>query len=193
MSKNIFKLIKENKFDELEKYILLNKNIDLDIKDDNFNYFINYVVNLNKIKFIKLAIKRGAQVDILDGDGKSILYSPIKFNNQETIDLILKESKNVIGIPITDNPDKEGNTPSHYSVILNNLEALKKLINQNANLYLRSKLGFDVILLAVQYNRIEFIKFFVTLNINLETKNLAGETPLYYSIFMSFMIFLIFY
>ena len=72
MSKNIFKLLKENKFDELERYILSNKDLDLDIKDPNYNYFINYVINLNKIKFIKLAIKRNSSLDILDGDGKNI-------------------------------------------------------------------------------------------------------------------------
>lgn len=175
-------MIKDHKFDELERYILSDKNLDLDIKDDNFNYFINYAINLNKIKFIKLAIKRGAHLDILDGDGKNILYTPIKFNYQETIDLILKESKNIIGRPLSDNPDKDGNTPCHYAIIFNNLEALKKLIGYNANLYLKSKSGLDSILLAVQYNRLEFIKYFITLNINLETKNLAGETPLYYSI-----------
>ena len=186
MNKNVFKLLKEKKFDELERYILSNKNLDLDIKDENEDYFINYVVNLNKIKFIKLAIKRGAQLDILDGDGKSILHTPIKYNNQEAIDLILKESKNIIGFPITDNQDKNGNTPSHYAVIFNNLSALKKLINNNANLYLKSEEGIDAILLAVQNNRISFIKHFLTLNINLETKNLAGETPLYYSIMYEF-------
>ena len=88
MNKNVFKLLKEKKFDELERYISSNKNLDLDIKDENEDYFINYVVNLNKIKFIKFAIKRGAQLDILDGDGKSILHTPIKYNNQEAIDLI---------------------------------------------------------------------------------------------------------
>jgi ankyrin repeat protein len=186
MDKNVFKLLKENKFEELERYILSNKNLDLDIKDDNFDYFINYAVNLNKIKFIKLALKRGAQLDILDGDGKSILHNPIKYNYHETIDLILKESKNIIGIPITDNQDKNGNTPSHYSIIFNNLPALKKLISNNANLYLKSEEGIDSILLAVQNNRINFIKYFLTLNINLETKNLAGETPLYYSIMYQF-------
>ena len=45
-------MIKDHKFDELERYILSDKNLDLDIKDDNFNYFINYAINLIKLNLL---------------------------------------------------------------------------------------------------------------------------------------------
>ena len=43
----IFDLIKNQEFDKIYELILLNKNIDFDIRDNNYNYFIHYIINLN--------------------------------------------------------------------------------------------------------------------------------------------------
>ena len=44
----IFDLIKNQQFEKLNKLIATNKNINFDIRDNNYNYFINYIVNLNQ-------------------------------------------------------------------------------------------------------------------------------------------------
>ena len=43
----IFDLIKKQEFDEIYKIIKNNKITNLDIKDSNYNYFIQYIVNYN--------------------------------------------------------------------------------------------------------------------------------------------------
>ena len=57
MENKIFELFNTSKYDDLENLILSDKNISLDIKDKNNNFFINYAINSNKIKLVKLALR----------------------------------------------------------------------------------------------------------------------------------------
>ena len=85
-NEEIFSLIKKQKFDEIYKLIKNKKITELDFKDSNFNYFIQYIINYNQIDIIKLILKMketediNFRIDIIDSDGRSILYNCIKFN-----------------------------------------------------------------------------------------------------------------
>ena len=186
MEKTIFDLLNSSKYIELENYILSNKEINLDIKDFNDNYFINLAINSNKINLVKLALERNARTDILDLDGRNILYYPIKLNYINILKLILEKNKNIIGLSILDTKDTLGFTCSHYCIILNNLKALKILMEYNSNLYIKSNSGYDSIQLAVQYNRIEILKYLLSLNINLNTISSEGQNCLNLSILYQF-------
>ena len=59
MSNNnyIFNLIKENNFEEIYN-LIENKTLkNLDIKDNNYNYFIHYIINYNQINILNLIIE----------------------------------------------------------------------------------------------------------------------------------------
>ena len=86
MSKNhIFNLIKKQKFKKLNKYLLNNININLDIKDENYNYLIHYIIIYNQIEILNILFNRNIRIDILDIDGRSILYNPIRYNYIEIL------------------------------------------------------------------------------------------------------------
>ena len=53
----LFKLIKSKKFDELFDYIKKNKDIDLDIYDENYNYLIQYLVMFNELDIVKFILE----------------------------------------------------------------------------------------------------------------------------------------
>jgi ankyrin repeat protein len=76
---DIFNLIKTQDFDKLKNILLENKNIDIEIKDENNNYLLHYIVNFNKIDILKILLDRNIRIDILDFDGRTILYIPIKY------------------------------------------------------------------------------------------------------------------
>jgi len=166
--KHIFNLIKKQKFKKLNKYLLNNININLDIKDKNYNYLIHYIVIYNQIEILNILFERNIRIDILDIDGRSILYVPIKYNYIEILKLLLEYNKKLIGISILDIKDKLGNTALHYAVLLNNYNIVNILFKNNADPLLSNNEDINVIYLALQYNYTNIIKYFIKNNINVQ-------------------------
>ena len=87
----IFKLIKNHKFDDIYKLIKSQKITNLDFRDTNYNYFIQYIINYNQIDILELILNLSKKeiinirLDILDTDGRSILYNCIKYNYIELL------------------------------------------------------------------------------------------------------------
>ncbi len=85
---NLFEYLKNQEYDQFEKsidHIITNKltldDIDLNMKDDNNNYLLNYLVLANKHEIIEKMFKiENIKIDIFDIEGRSILYIPIKYN-----------------------------------------------------------------------------------------------------------------
>jgi ankyrin repeat protein len=180
--KQIFTLIKQNKFKNLEELLIKNKDINLDVCDENNNYIIHHLINLNKIDLVKILLDRNIRLDILDIDGRNILYYPIKFNYTELLDLLLEYNNKIIGIPIIDIKDNLNNTPLHYGTLLNNLEIVKKLIDNNADPFLKNKNNDNVLELALKYGYNKIIEYILNKNPNLNFLTDTGETFLQLSI-----------
>lgn len=183
-NKQIFNLIKNQKFDQVYKLIEEKKIIDLDIRDINYNYFIHLVVNYNRIELFKLILKLATEesinirLDNLDTDGRTILYNCIKYNYLDMMKLLLKYNSTNIGINIFDMKDRLGLTALHYSVIFNNFEAFKLLLVYKADPYIISKEGSNVFILSLIYKRNEMIEYLLELKYNLKFNSPNGETLL---------------
>ena len=171
----IFDLIKNQEFDKIYELILLNKNIDFDIRDNNYNYFIHYIINLNQYKILKLIFENqlNIRIDILDIDGRTILYNCIRYNYIKILKLLLNYDKQNIGISIIEIKDKLGYTSLHYSVIFNNFDAFKILLEYNANPYLISKEHMNVFIYCLIYNRNNMLDYLLEkeYNVNFVTNN----------------------
>ena len=78
----IFNYIKNKKFNDLFEFIKKNKDIDLDLYDENYNYVIQYLVMFNEIEIINyiLNYNYNIRLDVLDNDGRNLLFMPIKYN-----------------------------------------------------------------------------------------------------------------
>jgi len=145
---NIFKLIKLKKFNEVNK--IINSNIDLNIYDEQNNYLIHYIILNNEIELLKKILKKGIQIDILDMDGRTLLYIPIKYNYIESLELLLNFNKNIIGISILDLKDNFGFTALHYCILFNNFECLKLLLKANADPLITDNNGDNVVHLSLK-------------------------------------------
>ena len=180
----IFSLIKNQEFDQIYNLIKNKKIINLDFRDTNYNYFIQYIVNFNQFKILELILKMtqtdklDIRIDILDSDGRSILYNCIKFNFVELINLLIEYNKTNIGISILDLKDRLGLTALHYSVIFNNYDAFKLLLENAADPYLISKDGSNVFILALMYKRNNFINHLLDKNYNINFRSSNGENLL---------------
>jgi len=160
MDNNLIELVKTKKIKELEKIIHKNKNINLNIKDENYNYFIYYVLLYNLESIIEIILKRNIRLDILDSDGRNILYIPIKFSYHKILEKILVQDTLNVGVGILDIKDKLGFTALHYSIIFNNYEAFKLLLSKKANLFIHNNQELNAFNIAIQYDR---LKFFIDL------------------------------
>ena len=161
--KEIFNLIKEQKFNEIYK-IIKNKQItNFDFKDNNYNYFIQYIINYNQLEIFELIINLSniinIRIDILDTDGRTILYNCIKFNYYKMIKLLIDYNKKNIGISIIDMKDRLGLTSLHYSVIFNNFDIFKLLLENDADPYILSKDGSNVFIFCFTYERYEILNY----------------------------------
>ena len=56
-TKEIFNNIKEHNYDKI-KEIILEKNFNLDIYDENNNYLIHYLIIFNKYDLLELVLKK---------------------------------------------------------------------------------------------------------------------------------------
>ena len=172
----LFNLIKNKKFDELLEFIKGNKEIDLDVFDENYNYFIQYIVMFNAIDIIKIVLTRNIRLDILDTDGRNLLYMPIKYNYYELLQILIDNDKKNIGMSIYDVRDNSGNTGLHYCIIYDNLKALLLLINHINNMYI---IDNDIIMLCLQYKRTNILLFLLEKEVNINSLiNNSGESIL---------------
>ena len=76
----LFDYVKNHQWDKFLDLIKKDETIDINIRDSNFNYLIQYAIMFNKKDITTLLINRGCKLDIIDADGRSILFNPIKFN-----------------------------------------------------------------------------------------------------------------
>jgi ankyrin repeat protein len=155
INKELFNLIKNNKYDEFKQKI--NKDIDLNLLDEYNNTLIHYAIIFNQEEIIKLLLSYECKIDYIDIDGKSILYYPIKYGYNNIFKIILDNSKDIIGIPINNIKDKDNNTPLHYSVLYNNSVAMAYLLDINSNINSVNNEGNIPLHIAVYNNNIDII------------------------------------
>jgi ankyrin repeat protein len=183
-NEEIFSLIKNNNFDKIYNLIETKKIKNFDFRDNNYNYFIQYIVNYNQHKILKLILNPdnldniNIRLDILDSDGRSILYNCIKYNYIEMLNELINFNKLSIGISIIDIKDRLGLTALHYSVIFNNFETLQILIDNNADPYLLSNDGSNIFVSCLTYKRNNMIDYLIKRNFNINFISHTGETLL---------------
>ena len=130
--KNIINILNDN-----------NNNIDINLRDNNNNYLIQYAILFNKIEIVDLLIKKGSKLDIIDTDGKSLLFIPIKYNFLNLLSILLKYNNNYIGESIINIKDNFGFTPLHYSINITNIDAMKIILKYKPNL--------NIVLISLTY------------------------------------------
>jgi len=186
---NYLKSENYDKFNESLDYIIKNKltidDIDLNLKDDNNNYLLNYLIIQNNYKLLEKLFKiENIKIDIFDSDNKSILYIPVKFNYEKIFKLLLEYNKNTIGVSICDMRDNNNNIALHYAIKYKNKNFVEELLKNDSNTLFADNNGNNSLHLGIMSRDIELINIILQhsekqIIINSRTNN--GETPLHYS------------
>lgn len=179
----LFQFLKNNKDEQFLEYIsnLDPTEIDFNTKDEHNNYLLFFAIMLNNRKILKKMTEYEIRFDILDIEGYSLLYYPIKFHYPEIIDILLETDKKLIGISIKDMKDAKHNTPIFYAIRYNNYYALQELLNVNADVNHKNATNINALHLAVLKKDLVMVKMIIKYIKNINAKTSSGDTVLHYA------------
>ena len=176
MEHKIFDNISKNNWDEVNK--LIDENDDINIQDKNGNYLIEFIIINNKEKILKKILGKNPVIDFLNKDERSILYHPIIFSYIDIIKLILENDKKIIGSKIINKKDGKNLYPLHYSIRTKNKDIFDLLLKYNPDLYIYDNNGDSIIHLIVKNKNIDFLKK-LKINYTEVKNNKNNENPLH--------------
>lgn len=177
-NKVLFELVKNHKWEEFLLYLKKNEDIDLNIRDENNNYIITYIILFNKPEITSKLIEMGSRIDIIDNDERSILYIPIKYNYKSIIEILIKYDQKVIGETIQDIRDRNGNISLHYAIGLKNEYATKLLLDNGSDANKKDNSGLNSLHLSVHTRDITFCRIILKNISNINDQNNSGDTSL---------------
>ena len=179
----LFDLIKSRKekefIDTLHK--IDSADLDVNIRDSSGNYLIFFAVIMNSIILVEELVKYGARLDIINSDGFTILYSPIKFGYNEMLETLLKLDKTIIGISIVNLPDSKNQLPLYYTIKYRNTFAAKQLLDYGANVNYQNNDNMNALHLSVIRGSLEITEMIIDQINNIDAITLKGSTALNYA------------
>lgn len=180
---NLFQFIKSNKENQFIEYIsnLTVGEIDVNARDENGNYLIFFSIMMNNRRILKKLIEYGVRLDVIDSDGYSVLYYPIKFNYFETIDILLEFNKKIIGISLVNLKDIRGYVPLFYAIKHKNIYAVQELLVNGADANYKNNDNFNSLHLAVLKKDVGITKMLLKHIKNINAKTVRGSTALHYA------------
>jgi ankyrin repeat protein len=174
----IFQYVKAQQWELLLK-LVINNNINYNIKDSTNIFLLEYAIIFNKIDIVKALFDKDVRIDILDENNRSILYTVIKYSYIDILKLFIEKNKNTICLNIFEIFDKEGNNPLFYAIKFNNVEITKLIIENINNYFIKNYNGENALHLAINNQNIDIYKIISKYinNPNIKTNN--GESPLH--------------
>lgn len=177
----LFELSKNKNETEIINLIDKNKNFDFNFKNnESGTYFIFSIIIFNLKKVFTHLVNFKISLDVLDNDGRTIIYYLIKLNHLELLKDVIKYYENFIGIPIINLKDNFGLSCLHYCVIFNNSKALDLLYqSKNINLMITDNKGNNILLFSILNKNNNILNYLLDKNYPIKTKNFNNENVLH--------------
>jgi ankyrin repeat protein len=182
---NLFELIKSHQYSKLIDIIKSDENIDLNEVDETNTYLIQYAILFRQKQLVALLISKGCKLDIMDSDGRSIFYIPIKYGYNEIVSLLINFSDVVVGIPLLELQDKNKNIPLHYAIMFNKYDIIFEILKTDHNFTFKDVNGNTALHLMVKNiksDKTDLIKLMLSKRIGLSYTNNYGQNALHIAI-----------
>lgn len=175
----LFDSLKNHQYELFKELINKNEKVNVNYQDENFNYLIEYAILFNQSNLVALLINRGARLDVLTKDGKTLLYQIIKLNYQEILILLLKFNDITIGVPLIELMDEDGKYSIHYCVEFNNINALEEILKIEGMIDQIDNDGNNLLFLGIKNKKIKMVKYLLDKGININYQNEDGSSALH--------------
>ena len=177
----VFNLVQKNKLNKIINFIK-KKNLDINIRDNNNNYLVEYIILKNENKIFNYLLTKDLIIDFTNYNGKTIFYYIIKFNYIDILKSIIKSNKyNIYNIS-----DSNNNIPLHYAIIMNNKQAFDLLID-NSDVNITDNNGNNSLFIAIINNSFNFIEKILKYNINLNILNKNNHSIIFLAILYNYI------
>lgn len=180
-NKLLFELLKTGDY---KKFIKILNTVDshkINVKDENHNYLITHAIIRNNIEIVKILLNKGVKIDILDQEGKTILYLPIKYGYDKILKLLLDYDKNIYEphINIVDLKDSQNNIPLHYAILFKNIFAITELLEDNSDTNASDNNGNTSLHLSIYSKNYEICDKIIKKGVNINSVTTIGESGLH--------------
>ena len=185
MITELFNLIKNHDYENFIRIIKSNDNIDLNEPDESGYYLIHYAILYKQTDVVALLISKKCKLDILDNDGYSIFYVPVKMNYIEIIKILIYFNNIVIGIPLLEFQDKFFNIPLHYAIKFKKVDIIYEILNSKININYKDLNGdtsLQLIIKLITDENINLIKMMINNKISINNINNYGKNALHLAI-----------
>ena len=182
---SLFELIKSHQYSKLIDIIKSDENIDLNEVDETNTYLIQYAILFRQKQLVALLISKGCKLDIMDSDGRSIFYVPIKYGYNEIVSLMINFSDVVVGIPLLELQDKNKNIPLHYAIMFNKYDIIMEILGTNHNFSFKDINGntaLHLMIKNIKSDKTDIISLMLSKRIGLSYTNNDGQNALHIAI-----------
>lgn len=176
----LFYLLVNHFYSDFEKYLKM-ADFDINYRDDQENYLITYAIRFNKKDIVQKLLDKGASYDIVDKNGRSIVYDAIESNFIQIVEILLEHSNQAVGVSIEDIKDSNKNIPLHYAIKFKNINMIKLLLNRSKTHEIDES-GYNALHMAVKTINLDIVKLIVSNTLDLDIKTKHGETALHIAI-----------
>ena len=145
----LYDAVLKGDFESVRRYVNMGANINSIDKNGNtiiYRMALQKDLNMDQLNSINYLLVKGADANKANYDGYTPLTAHLSANlfNKELIDRLLKYNAEVNAT------DFEGDTPLHYAVMNNNLDAVTYLIDNGANVNVKNKDSITPLHIAVE-------------------------------------------
>lgn len=152
---------------------LIEKGADINLVDSNGNNALIYAVEVGNIEFVKYLVSKGADINAESEFGITALCRAACLKSTDIAKFLIERGANIDGAKIK----KSDHSPLQDAVYLGNMDMVKLLVNNGANVNLKNASGNSIIYFAVCQNRTEILKFLLGKNILVDALTTDNISP----------------
>lgn len=169
----------ETKSNAITNFLLLQPNVDVNIKDLNGNLPIHFAAQHNLIDGVELLLHNDpSTINTRNSRNDTPLSLAMDRNHQEMIKLLLSRHNLDLNIAYT----QHGKKLIHYAAETNSIDVVKLLVLQNGEgiLNIRDRMKETPLSLAVKRNHVEMVRFLLKYpTVDVTTENIDGKMPIH--------------
>jgi ankyrin repeat protein len=180
--KKLFNSLKTHDLNEFNQILNDNLELDLNVRDNSYNYLIHYVIMYNYIDELDILLNRNIRIDIQDIDGRTLLYNPIKYGYNEIVKKILDVDNKTVGISIFNIKDRDGMIPLHYVILFNNIDIFNYMIKFSFDKNEIDNDGNTSLILSIKNKKQDITNLLINNNVDINIINKEGETAVHYTV-----------
>lgn len=157
---------------------------DVNVRDSVGLYPIQHIVDAQQIELVTLIVEvGGAHIDVIDADGRSLLYTPIRKHWNDMIVELLRLSAQSVGRPVVQITDGVGQSPLHWAIRSGNVNSLPLLINAGADINHGDRRAYTPLHRAVLAKHTQAIAACLAVpDLSINARTLTGETALHLAV-----------